>query len=200
MAHPSEDKLERYTAQRAGCTCTWADDNSHIERLDSGCPVKGKEIMGKKHPDEDDVEVWHPITREHFYMSVARLCAQRSTCKRGHTGAVIVRGKRIIASGYNGAPPGLPHCLDVDCLIVDDIRNLGCQRAVHAEANAIAFAARAGIPTEGAAMWCTHGPCTKCAHQIISAGIVEVHYHYKYRLENLEEMERAGIKVIREDD
>lgn len=200
MAHASEAKLEKATAERAGCTCTWASNNSSIERIDKNCPLVGKTILGKVHPKLEDTEAWKPITREHFYMSVARLLAERSTCKRGHTGAVIIRDRRIIASGYNGAPPGLPSCLEDDCVIDPAIKNMGCQRAIHAEANAIAFAARSGISTMGATMWCTHAPCTKCAHQIISAGIVEVNFDMNYRLENLDVLKEAGIEVRQQSD
>lgn len=125
----------------------------------------------------------------------------RSTCLRGQTAAMVVRDGRIVSMGYNGAPPGKPHCLDVGCeeqkvphvmkrrehgteFIEDDHFYLeGCIRAVHAEANAIAFAARQGISTEGAEMYCLSSPCHKCAQLIVSCGIVRVRYLTPYRAE-----------------
>ena len=134
-------------------------------------------------------------------MEIARLIAGRSTCRRGSVGAIVVRDRRIVSSGYNGAPPGLPHCLEEDCIIAPDRANEGCQRAIHAEANAIAWAARHGVPTEGAVMWCTHGPCPKCAQLILSSGIVEVNYNIEYRLKDgIALLEQAGIKVISHSD
>lgn len=129
-------------------------------------------------------------------MEVARVFAKRSTCLRGRVGAVLVADGRIIATGYNGAPPGLPQCDEVGCdsLVLwkwegptttarlPEQVELGCQRAVHAEANVIAFAARYGIRTGGATLYCTHGPCLKCAQLIVSAGIKHVVYETPYRL------------------
>src|SRR3954471_3069805 len=77
--------------------------------------------------------------REELYLAIAQLLRTQSTCTRGKVGALLVRERRIIATGYNGSPPGLPHCLDVGCDIGPDG---GCQRAIHAEANVLAFAAR----------------------------------------------------------
>ncbi len=107
------------------------------------------------------------------YMDMAKLVAMYSTCKRLHVGAVIVLDKRIISTGYNGAPAGLVHCTH------DDLTP--CDRAVHAEANAIAFAAKHGIATNHAVLYSTHLPCISCAQLIINAGIREVNYGNEYR-------------------
>jgi dCMP deaminase len=93
-------------------------------------------------------------------------------------GAVIARDGRIISTGYVGAPSGLPHCLDVGCQTGPDG---GCTRTVHAEANAIAVASRYGTRTNGAVLYCTHGPCNPCAKLIINAGILRVAYEHAYR-------------------
>lgn len=114
------------------------------------------------------------------HMGTAKLWAGRSTCQRGHVGAVLVVDGRQVASGYNGAPPGHPHCTDIGCDIHPEVA--GCQRSIHAEANAIAFAARHGVPIQGATLYCTAGPCLKCAQLILSAGIAEVIYDVPYRL------------------
>lgn len=111
-------------------------------------------------------------------------------------GAVVVQDRRIVATGYNGAPPGMPHCTDVGCDVppagykltgpkyqeFEPLPEEGCQRAIHAETNALLWAARKGVHTEDGIMYCTHGPCLKCAQAIIAAGIREVYYITPYRL------------------
>lgn len=115
-------------------------------------------------------------SRDSVNMAMARAVSQRSTCNRAQVGAVIVRNGRVISTGYGGAPSGLPHCDEVGCLEKDG----HCVRTSHAEAGAIAFAARHGIPTEGATMYVTHRPCLACAKLIINAGIREVVYEEAY--------------------
>lgn len=112
-------------------------------------------------------------------MDMAHLVARRATCPRLHVGAVIVKDGRVLSMGYNGSPPGQPHCYEVGC----DIRNphQGCQRSIHAEANAIAWAARAGIAIDGATMYCTHSPCLACCRLIEGAGIAALAYTHWYR-------------------
>jgi len=110
------------------------------------------------------------ISRSNLYMGMAILVSKRGTCPRAQVGAVLVRDKRIISIGYNGAPAGQPHCLDMGCIMVDK----GCVRAVHAEANVIAFAAKQGISTLDATMYVTLEPCINCAKLMINAGIKEV--------------------------
>jgi dCMP deaminase len=122
------------------------------------------------------------ITRDQMFMEIAEVVRKRSTCLRGRVGCVIVQDNRIIASGYNGAPPGEPHCFELGCEVQENNHEAGCQRAIHAEANAIAYAARGSMSTQGATMYCTHAPCLKCAQLMISAGIVELHYVRPYRL------------------
>ena len=103
-------------------------------------------------------------------IDLARHFARRATCPRASVGCVLVRGKHVIASGYNGAPAGLPHCTEHGCAMVDG----HCTRAVHAEANAIAQAARYGNAIDGAWAYCTHTPCSTCAKLLLSAGIAGV--------------------------
>lgn len=126
-------------------------------------------------------------------MGVAWLLSKRSTCERGQVGAVIVKDDRIISTGYNGAPPGMPHCIDVGCDMED-----GCQRAIHAEANAIAFAARNGVSVHEASVYCTHSPCIACAQLMLSAGIVAYYYVREYRLRTgLELLDKGNLIVKR---
>jgi dCMP deaminase len=134
-----------------------------------------------------DLSVTNPrISRDRMMMKIAHAVAERSTCSRLHVGAVIARDSRAVSTGYNGNPAGMPHCQHVG----DD----PCKNAVHAEANAIAFAARHGAPTEGAEMFTTHQPCLKCAQLIVNSGIVRVVYDFPYRvLDGLDLLNVLGI-------
>jgi len=135
------------------------------------------------------------------FLRIAREIAKSSTCTRGSVGAVIVQDRRIVSTGYNGAPPGMPHCTDVGCLLPLTTEspkrletNPGCQRAIHAEMNAIAWAARHGVATEGATLYSTHGPCLKCAQAMLAAGIERVYFVHEYRLhEGWELLDKASV-------
>jgi dCMP deaminase len=91
-------------------------------------------------------------------------------------GCVIAKEGRIIATGYNGPLGGTEHCNSENCDL-----DKACEHALHAEANAIAFSAKKGIALEGSVLWCTHGPCKKCAELIVQAGVIEVNYLKPYR-------------------
>mgnify|MGYP000844627040 CR=1 FL=1 len=121
---------------------------------------------------------------DEYFMQVAQVVATRSTCLRRNIGAVIVRDKRILATGYNGAPTGLKHCAEVGCLkdrlnVPSGERQELC-RALHAEQNAIVQAARYGAVIEGASIYSTTEPCSMCAKMIINAGIRRVVYRDPY--------------------
>lgn len=118
--------------------------------------------------------------RDEFFMNMVELLAEQSTCVRGHCGALIVHRNRIVSMGYNGSPPGHKHCSDVGCLLLPGIQ--GCQRSVHAESNAVAFAARSGIRTEDGTMYATSSPCVQCALLVVSAGIVRFVFSKRYRV------------------
>ncbi len=107
---------------------------------------------------------------DEYFLSIAREVASRSTCTRRHVGAVLVREKRILTTGYNGSPPGQQHCTEVGCLLEDG----KCIRTLHAEQNAIAQAALHGVSTQGATLYCTCRPCHVCARMIVGAGIIRV--------------------------
>ena len=115
---------------------------------------------------------------DEYFVEIARQVATRSTCLRRHVGAVIVRDKRILATGYNGEPRGLAHCDVVGCLreqmsIPSGQRQEIC-RGLHAEQNAIIQAALHGVPVEGGSIYVTHQPCITCAKMIINAGLTRV--------------------------
>jgi dCMP deaminase len=115
-----------------------------------------------------------------YFMEIAGIVAKRSTCIRRRVGAVIVKDKRILSTGYNGAPSGLDHCVDLGCLreakqVPSGERHELC-RGLHAEQNAIVQAAYHGVPIKGALVYCTHLPCSICIKMIINAGIEQVLY------------------------
>jgi dCMP deaminase len=107
-----------------------------------------------------------------YFLRIAHETAARSTCPRRHVGAVLVREKRIVATGYNGSPAGHPHCTDEGCYLVFE----HCKRTVHAELNALLYAGDA----KGATIYCTDRPCLGCANAIATAGVVEVVYDREY--------------------
>ena len=111
-----------------------------------------------------------------YFMEIASVVASRSTCLRRKIGAVIVKGKQMVSTGYNGTPAGHPHCTDVGCArenVPSGQRSELC-RAAHAEQNAINFAARYGIPIDGSTIYTTTYPCSWCAKSIVNAGIARV--------------------------
>ena len=109
-------------------------------------------------------------------MRITAEVAQRSTCPRAQVGALVVKDKRILTTGYNGAPRGLPHCIEAGCLMVDN----HCVRAIHAEQNALLQGALHGVALGGSTVYVTHQPCLICAKMIINAGIVRVIYANAY--------------------
>ena len=132
------------------------------------------------------------IDRHEMMMQMAEVIAQRGTCSRLYVGAVIARDGRPISSGYNGNVSGVKHCYHP----FSEHLEVGCQDAMHAEANAIAFAARYGVATEGAYIYTTHQPCFACARLIVNAGISTVFYRLPYRkMEGVELLIEAGIEV-----
>ena len=110
-------------------------------------------------------------------MRIAQQVATRSTCDRKHIGAVIVRDRNILSTGYNGSIRGLPHCDDIDHLM----ENGHCVRTVHAEANAIAQAAKNGVGLNGAEIYITASPCWTCFKLLANAGIMKIHFGEFYR-------------------
>lgn len=113
---------------------------------------------------------------DEYFTRIAHEVATRSTCPRLAVGAVVVRDKRILTTGYNGSPSGMPHCEDVGCLIrIVDGRE-SCQRTLHAEQNAIIQAAYHGLSVRDSTLYCTHQPCLLCVKMTMNAGIKEVRY------------------------
>jgi len=131
---------------------------------------------------------------DEYFMEIARTVATRATCPRAMVGAVLTRKKRILTTGYNGAPRGVAHCLDVGCTLVDG----HCLRATHAEANAIVQGALHGVSLEGATAYCTHQPCAGCSKLLISAGVVRIVYRDAYP-DPVAEMllAEAGVEAVR---
>jgi dCMP deaminase len=139
---------------------------------------------------------------EDYFMDIAVLVSKRSTCIRRSVGAVIIKDKRILSTGYNGAPSGISHCLDVGCLretmdIPSGERHELC-RGIHAEQNAIIQAALYGVSIKDATVFCTNLPCSICAKMIINASIKKIVYLYGYADSMSRDMlEEADINLIK---
>jgi len=116
---------------------------------------------------------------DEYFIQQCDLIASRATCDRKRVGAIIVKDKRIVSSGYNGSLPGLLHCDDVG----HDMEDSHCIATVHGEVNAIADAARRGVSTDGAMLYCNTMPCWSCFKTIVSSGIVEIVFRDEYRAE-----------------
>ncbi|HUK11785.1 MAG TPA: dCMP deaminase family protein [Thermoanaerobaculaceae bacterium] len=133
------------------------------------------------------------VSWDRYFMNLAREAGTRSTCPRKHVGAVIVRERALLATGYNGSLRGLPHCTEIGCLM----ENGHCVRTVHAEANAILQAARHGVRIENADVYVTASPCWNCFKLIANAGLSRVVYGEFYRDERINEFAReAGIELV----
>ena len=144
----------------------------------------------------------HRASWDEYFMRIAVDVATRATCERKHVGAVIVRDKSILATGYNGSPAGMPHCTEVGCLIYENKTpagdvELNCFRTIHAEINAIAQAAKNGSSIRDAAIYITHTPCIHCYKVLINTGIQRVCYEKAYKLHTLEELLRvSGVELV----
>lgn len=137
---------------------------------------------------------------DEYFIEIAFVVGRRATCLRNNVGAVIVRDKRILTTGYNGAPTGMRHCLEIGCIrklekIPSGTRHEKC-RAVHSEQNAIIQAAIHGVSIAGATIYCTHQPCVLCAKMIINANIKRVVYATPYPdKDSINFFEEAGVEV-----
>lgn len=142
-----------------------------------------------------------------YFLDLADAVATRATCDRGRSGCVIVRNRRIIATGYVGSPPGLPHCDDVGHLmkrVADDdgTSREHCVRTIHAEQNAICQAAKYGVELEGATLYCRMEPCRVCAMLIISVGITRVVARRRYHAaaETRDMFAKVGVVLHVQED
>ena len=139
-----------------------------------------------------DRPTWHQ-----YFLTITRNVAERSTCTRAKVGAVIVRDKNILATGYNGAPAGMPHCIDSGCLVYTSHTPTGeveenCFRTIHAEINAIAQAAKNGASIRDADIYITHTPCIHCVKVLINTGIKRIFYEREYKRATIEELLRGA--------
>lgn len=141
-------------------------------------------------------------TWDEYFIEITKLVAKRSTCLRRHVGAILVKDKRILATGYNGAPQNIRHCLDIGCIresrnVPSGERHELC-RGIHAEQNLIIQAAYHGIPIAGAQLYCTNFPCSICAKMIINAGITKIIYLEGYPDELSQELlSEANIEAVK---
>ncbi len=142
---------------------------------------------------------------EIYFMDITELVARRSTCLRRAVGAVIVKDKRILSTGYNGAPAGMSHCTELGCLrekmnVPSGERHELC-RGIHAEQNAIIQAAYHGVSIRGSCLFSTTLPCSICAKMIINAGIKKIFYKTGYADPmSIEMMKEAGLEIVEIDE
>ena len=133
------------------------------------------------------------ISRDDMYLQICKVMAQRSSCLRGQVAAVITKDNRILSTGYNGPPSGSKHCSSENCNL-----EASCTRAIHAEINAIAFAAKNGIPISNSTLYCLYSPCMSCAQAILQAGIIKVIYSEPYRKsEGLEFLMDNSVEIYK---
>ena len=160
-----------------------------------------EKVAVQKPRENEDTVVSRPSWPEYF-MAITKLVAKRATCIRREVGAILVKDKRILATGYNGAPAGLKHCQEVGCLrenysIPSGVRHELC-RGLHAEQNVIIQAAYHGIPINGATLYCTNKPCVICSKMIINAGIKKIVYEEGYDDPLSDQMfAEAGLELLR---
>jgi dCMP deaminase len=146
------------------------------------------------------MNVYQRPGKDEYFLKIASVVAEQSTCRRHHMGAVAVRDKHILATGYNGAPSGAKDCLELGCLrdaqnIPSGTRQETC-RAIHAEQNVIIQAGLHGISLEGSTVYCTHTPCILCAKMLVNAKIKRFVSFAKYNDDTfLELFGEAGIEV-----
>jgi dCMP deaminase len=122
---------------------------------------------------------------DEYFMMLAKLAASRSTCLSRPTGAVVVKDKQVVTTGYNGSLPGQAHCMDEGVcfrrsLMWPEAMKYDMCRSAHAEANAVSLAAKKGVSIEGATIYCTLEPCITCAKLIVMSGITRVVYEHSY--------------------
>ena len=140
------------------------------------------------------------IDIDHYFMRIAEIVKERSTCIKQKVGAVLVKDKHIISTGYNGAPKGVTHCTKDTCLRLNlkhGEKPYLC-RGAHAEANAIAQAGYHGVSTKNSIIYCTHFPCMSCAKLLINAGVRKIYYRRDYEMDNklkMDLLKEAGVEI-----
>ncbi|MDP8299955.1 MAG: cytidine/deoxycytidylate deaminase family protein [Candidatus Tantalella remota] len=157
--------------------------------------------MSEAQKTEDSKKAIERPSWDEYFLSIAKLVSTRSTCMRRQVGAVVVKNKQILTTGYNGAPSGITHCDKVGCLreelgVPSGQRHELC-RALHAEQNAFLQAARHGISLEGGMLYITTQPCSICAKMIINVGIKKIIIEGEYPDElAVKFLEEAGIEMV----
>jgi dCMP deaminase len=143
------------------------------------------------------------LSWDQYFMRIASLVADRATCTRAKIGAVIVKDKNVIATGYNGSPAGHPHCTDVGCLVYvsrnpDGEEEENCFRTIHAEINAIAQAAKHGVEINEADIYITASPCYHCLKTLMNTGIKRIFYLKPYKIERIKPLvENSHVELVR---
>lgn len=155
-------------------------------------------MVGKAGKKKESRTSW-----DEYFMGIMKAVSKRATCNRGRSGCVVVKGKKIITTGYTGSPAGMQHCDEVghevhEVINLDGTKSKHCIRTSHSEENALIQAARFGISVDGAIMYANMEPCYTCAKMIINAGIKRVVCNKKYhRAQRTREVfKEAGVKLV----
>jgi dCMP deaminase len=137
-------------------------------------------------------------TWDTYFMRLARVVSERSTCDRARVGCVLARDKRMLTAGYNGSPPGFAHCDDAGHIVVNE----HCIRTTHAEINALVQAALHGVSTDGFTCYVTHHPCLDCTKALLTAGVRRVVFEHARNVSGLAErfFKEAGVEVEQWED
>ena len=139
---------------------------------------------------------------DRYFLKICRVVAERSTCTRARVGAVIVRDRTILTTGYNGSPSGHPHCTDVGCLVLtsrnaEGVDEENCIRTIHAEINAIAQAAKNGVSIDGADVYITHSPCMHCLKVLLNTGLKRICFEKSYKLDRVAWLlEHSSVEMV----
>lgn len=166
-------------------------------------PKKSKQTKNKVSKHTDSRPSW-----DEYFMAITEVVGSRGTCDRGRAGCVIVKDKRILATGYVGAPAGLPHCDEVGhemhkVVHEDESETMHCIRTTHAEQNAIAHASRVGIALDGSTLYCKMTPCYTCAKIILNAGIkkivVQKDYHASKQSKRIFKESKTPLVVLTDE-
>lgn len=172
----------------------WARPRDEFEDLKPGC------VETSPHAEPRFTHVSGPkrLSWDEYFIAMTHLIAMRATCDRKHVGAVFVRDNRVIATGYNGSPPGLPHCDDVGHDLVETDGRLNCVRTVHAEQNAVHQAAQHGVSLVGSVLYTNTFPCWMCAKALLSVRVSKVMYDADYNNDKraMDAFTASGVELV----
>jgi len=178
------------------CTGHWVMSEHDMLESQDGSLMHDEFTYCPVHDARGDLPSLQRQSWDHYFLDIAKVVATRSTCKRLQVGAVLVRDNQIISTGYNGSISGAPHCIDSECLMEEG----HCARSLHADTNAILFAAHQGVATHFTTMYLTHNPCRSCYLNMCQAGVQDICYGKLYRPVNYQDYVGQTFRMPRQID